>query len=236
MDILKGSRRRLSQSARTRGKKTRRSTRGKKLLLGFLLFQLGGICHAQRISVGVEAGVPATESFDTGFIYRGSFDPTTTRYVVGPAVGVSLRSRLAAEINALFQPFSFRQSNIIGTPSSWKTTGNLWQFPLLLKYHLLEGPIAPYITAGPSLQLATNITESFITVIDPTPVVSHPQPDRRVIAGFTAGGGLGFSLGRLRISPELRYTRWAAENFNFTQTNHVGTTLNQVQLLVAFMF
>jgi|SRR5579859_6339449 len=230
-----GVRRRLSQSARTRGKKTRRSMRGMKLSLGFLFLHLG-LCHAQRISVGAEAGVPVTESFDTGFIYRGSFDPTTVRYVVGPAVGVSLGHRFAAEVSALYQPFSFRQSNIMGTPSSWKTAGNFWQFPLLLKYRLLEGPIAPYITAGPSLQLATNITQSFITIIDPTPVVSHPQPDRRVIAGFTAGAGLGFSLGHLRISPEVRYTRWAAENFNFTQTNHVGTNLNQVQILVAFMF
>jgi hypothetical protein len=207
-----------------------------KLALWLVSFQLAGLCHAQRISFGVEVGVHATGSFDTGFIYRGSFDPTTTRYVVGPAVGLMFGNRFAAEFNALYQPFSFRQSNIIGTPSSWKTTGNLWQFPLLLKYRILEGPIAPYITAGPSLQLATNITQSFITIIDPTPVVSHPQPDRRGIAGFTAGGGLGFSLGRLRISPELRYTRWAAENFDFTQTNHVGTSLNQVQILVAFMF
>jgi hypothetical protein len=195
-----------------------------------------GLCHAQRISLGVEAGVPVTASFDTGFIYRGSFDPTTARYVLGPAFGVSLGNRFAAEVTALYQPFSFRQSTIIETPASWKTTGSLWQFPLLLKYRILQGPIAPYITAGPSLQLVTNITESFITIIDPTPVVSHPQPDRRVIAGFTAGGGLGFSLGRLLISPEVRYTRWAAESFNFTQTNHVGTNLNQVQILVAFMF
>ncbi len=236
MDILKGSRRRLSQSARTRGKKTRRSTRGRKLLLGFLLLQLAGLCHAQRISVGIDAGVPATESFDTGFILRGSFVPTTTRYVVGPAFGVSLGSRFAADVSALFQPFSFRQSNAIGIISSSKTTGNLWQFPLLLRYRLLEGPIAPYITAGPSFQLVTNITESSITILTPATVVSHPPPDRRVIAGFAAGAGLGFSLGPLRISPEVRYTRWAAENFNFTESNHIGTNLNQVQLLVVFMF
>ena len=45
-----------------------------------------------------------------------------------------------------------------------------------------------------------------------------------------------FSIGRLRISPELRYTRWGVENFDFTQTNHVGTKLNQFQVLVAVMF
>jgi hypothetical protein len=182
------------------------------------------------------SGVPATESFDTGFILRGSFVPTTARYVVGPALGVSLGSRFAAELSALYQPFSFRQSNVIGVISSSKTTGSLWQFPLLLKYRILEGPIAPYIAVGPSFQLVTNITENSITILAPATVVSHPQPDRRLIAGFATGAGFGFSLGRLRISPEVRYTRWAAENFNFTESNHVGTNLNQVQLLVAFLF
>jgi hypothetical protein len=149
---------------------------------------------------------------------------------------VRLGSRFAAEFNALYQPFSFRQSNIIGTPSSSKTTGNLWQFPVLLSYRILEGPIEPFIDVGPSVQLVTNITESSITIIDPTPAISHPQPERRAVAGFAVGGGLRFSLGRLHISPEIRYTRWTAENFDFTQSNHVGTNLNQVQVLVALMF
>jgi hypothetical protein len=230
-----GVRRRLSQFARTRGKKPRRCMRCTRLALWLLSFQLAGLCHAQRISFGVEVGVPATGSFDTGFIYRGSFDPTTTRYVVGPAFEVRLGGRFAAEFNALYQPFSFRQSNMIITPSSSKTTGSLWQFPVLLRYRILEGPIHPYVTAGPSVQIATNITETN-TIINSMPVVSHPPPERRAIAGVAAGAGLGFSLGRLHISPEIRYTRWATENFDFTESNHVGTKLNQVQILVAVMF
>ncbi len=109
------------------------------------------------------------------------------------------------------------------------------QFPVLLRYRILEGPIHPYITAGPSVQMATNITETD-TIINSMPVVSHPPPERRAVAGVAAGAGLGFSFGRLHISPEIRYTRWAAENFDFTQSNHVGTKLNQVQILVAVMF
>src|SRR5204863_5517183 len=130
-----------------------------KIALAFLMCHLAGLAeiHARPVSLGVEAGVPVTESFDTGFIYRGAFVPTTTRYVVGPAFEVRLGSHFAAEFNALYQPFSFRQSNLIGTPSSSKSTGNLWQFPLLLRYRILESPIEPYITAGPSVQIATNI-------------------------------------------------------------------------------
>jgi hypothetical protein len=238
MALSKRSRRHLSQSAQACGQKPLRSTKCLKLALAFLICQLAGLgeLHAQRISLGVEAGVPVTESFDKGFIYRGAFDPTTTRYTVGPPIEVRLGSRFAVAFDALYQPFSFRQSNIIGTPSSWKTTGALWQFPVLLRYHILEGPIQPFIAAGPSFQVVTNITQSYMTVIDQTATISHPQPEQRAIAGFAAGGGLGFSIWRLHISPELRYTRWAAENFDFTQTNHVGTKLNQIQLLVAVMF
>jgi hypothetical protein len=208
-----------------------------KLALTFLIGQFAGLgeLHAQRFSLGVEAGVPVTDSFDTGFIYRGSFVPSTTRYAVGPAFGVRLGGRFAAEFNALYQPFSFRQSNMIITPSSSKTTGNLWQFPLLLRCRILEGPIHPYVTAGPSVQIATNITETN-TIINSMPIVNHPPPERRAVAGVAAGAGLEFSLGRLHISPEIRYTRWAAENFDFSESNHVGTKLNQVQILVAVMF
>ena len=198
-----------------------------KIAFAFLMCHLAGLgeIHAQPVSLGIEAGVPVTESFDTGFIYRGAFRLSRC----------ALEAVFAAEFSALYQPFSFRQSNVIGTPSSSKITGNLWQFPVLLKWRILEGPIEPYITAGPSVQIAANITETSI-IINAPPVVSHPSPERRAVAGVAAGAGLGFSLGRLHISPEIRYTRWAAEKFDFTQSNHVGTNLNQVQILVAVMF
>ena len=48
----KGVRRRLSQFARTRGKKPRRCMRCTRLALWLLSFQLAGLCHAQRISFG----------------------------------------------------------------------------------------------------------------------------------------------------------------------------------------
>jgi hypothetical protein len=195
-----------------------------------------GELYAQRISIGAEAGVPLTESFDTGFIYRGTFVPATSRYTVGPALELRLNGRFSAEFSALYQPFSFQESGIIGVPSSRKTTGGLWQFPVLLRYSFFEGPIRPFVAVGPSFQAAAKITASDMTVVDPTPVISHPEPTRRAIAGVAAGGGLQFSIGRLRISPELRYTRWGVENFDFTQTNHVGTKLNQFQVLVAVMF
>src|SRR5438093_12751582 len=114
-----------------------------KIAFAFLMCHLAGLgeIHAQPVSLGVEAGVPVTESFDTGFIYRGAFR----------------LSRCALE--AVSRPSSVRstsrsrfwQSNVIGTPSSLNITGNLWQFPVLLKCRILEGPIEPYITAGPSV-------------------------------------------------------------------------------------
>ena len=195
----------------------------------------GGL-YAQRVSVGVEAGVPVTESFDTGFIYRGGFLPATERYTIGPVLDLRLAGPFSIRFNALYQPYSFRLSSSIGTPSSSKTTGSLWQFPVLLKYQFFEGgAIQPFIAAGPSVQVATNGTTTTIFA-DGSTRLDHSGPERQAIVGLMAGGGFIFAFSRVHISPEVRYTRWGQENFDFTQTDHVGTKLNQVQVLVAVTF
>ena len=85
MDFSKRCGRHSSQSAQACGKTPLQSTGFMKFALASLICHLGGLgeIHAQPVSLGVEAGVPVTGSFDTGFIYRGAFAPATTRYAVG---------------------------------------------------------------------------------------------------------------------------------------------------------
>jgi hypothetical protein len=51
--------------------------------------------------------------------------------------------------------------------------------------------------------------------------------------GFTVGGGVEFKAFRLRISPELRYTRWGGDSnvLGFAKSDQ-----NQAQLLVGLTF
>ncbi|MFN7995841.1 MAG: hypothetical protein U0Q18_19675 [Bryobacteraceae bacterium] len=194
------------------------------------------LLQAQRITIGIEAGAPITRTFDTGFIYKGTFLPATDHYTVGPALDLHLVGSFHLFMNALYQPYSFQQSYYLGTPADSKTTGSLWQVPVLLRYRILRGPLHPFVSLGPSFQLAANITQRYQSLLDSAPSITHPSPSRRVVAGVAAGAGVELSIRRLHLLPEIRYTRWGAENYDFSQTSHVGTNLNQLQLLVGLAF
>jgi hypothetical protein len=50
-------------------------------------------------------------------------------------------------------------------------------------------------------------------------------------SGFVVGGGFEFGAGSLRLSPELRYTRWFRENFR-TPTRIFQSNLNEMDFLL----
>ena len=66
----------------------------------------------------------------------------------------------------------------------------------MLKYSLpFAGRLRPFLAAGPSFRSQEN--------------ASATEPSR---LGVSAGAGAAFHLGRIRIAPTLRYTRWARES------------------------
>ena len=56
--------------------------------------------------------------------------------------------------------------------------------------------------------------------------------------GVTAGGGLRFRVGFLRVSPEIRYTRWSGSSFQEAGSfgSFVQSKQNQLDLLVGLTF
>ena len=208
-----------------------------RFFLGLLLAACGTI-GAQRISVGVTGGIPVTNTFDIGFIHAGSFDPKTVRYTVGPAAEFHLHGPLRLEVNALYQPFSFNLDTEFIVPSYSHTSGSLWQFPALVELSLPLRRWHPFVETGPSFQVATGITRSTRQIVQTVPFADHPDPTRRAVAGIVAGGGFDFRLRHLTISPQVRYTYWIAENFDFTESSssHAGSHLNQVQVLLSLRF
>jgi hypothetical protein len=193
--------------------------------------------YAQAVTVGVIAAVPVTDTFDTGFIYRGTFTPKTIRYQVGPAIDFRLPGSFRIEINALYQPFSFTESTFIAPGFQGREPGNLWQFPAVVKFRIPTRLLKPFIEAGPSVQIATNISETgiYYSYIPPRTLVTHPDPTNRAVAGIVLGGGIDFRLGHFLISPQARYTRWISGNFDFSQepSSYVGSHLNQIQVLLS---
>ena len=198
--------------------------------VAFALILIGHAVYAQAVTVGVIAAAPLTDTFDTGFLHEGNFDPKTVRYQVGPAIDMRLPRSFRVEVDALYQPFSFNESNFGGTPSQSHISGNLWQFPVLLKYRVPTPLAKPFVEAGPSVQIADHLTETSTTAIQPTPVVSHPNSPGAV-AGIAFGGGIDLRLGHFFISPQVRYTRWISKNFDFGPG--VGSHLNAIQVLLS---
>jgi hypothetical protein len=190
---------------------------------------------AQNLGFGVKAGVPAMDPFilspPSTPINNYSF--TTKRYTVGPTFELGLPYHLAFEADALYKrlhyvsnPFGF--NTFLAT-----TTANSWEFPLLLKGHLLHGTIRPYANLGVSFRHIGGETSfsngSFQATQDPLELI-HPWS-----TGFVGGGGADFKWGWLRFSPEVRYTRWSNASFN-SSNGVLGSNRNAVEVLVGVIY
>jgi hypothetical protein len=185
-----------------------------KPLLALILFF--SLCTfrlpAQPFSFGIRAGTP----LDEAFVNEGGknlFSHDTQRLVIGPTVELRLPFHLGLEADALY-----RRYNIGGDV-------NHWEFPILVKYRFSGAPlIHPYVAAGPS----------FNHVSDPGMFLDRPNAST---AGFTMGAGIEVRALILRLSPELRYTRWRDKNIDLGPSNSgLSSNLNQVEFLVGFTF
>lgn len=221
---------------------------------------------AQLLRVGVAGGLPLTDVFNARtdpnqpvFQYLASpFQSATQRtvpYIVGPAVEVRLTSRFGIEVDALYSRGTYNYTEIFTRSPSLgsalqetKHAANLWDFPVLLKYRTSVRPgLRPFVGAGISVQYATDgVVESLFGTAGPVgrPFYFSGQRDGSTSGststGATAVGGLEFGFGRMRISPQVRYTRWFNETIKAGGVILPGRVLdsqqNQVHLLVGVTF
>ena len=110
-----------------------------------------------------------------------------------------------------------------------------WEFPLLLKKKF-GGPdvvavsVKPFVDVGASFRRLGDIGNigGFITG-------NNDEVDKSA-TGFVVGGGVEIRLLFIRLSPELRFTRWGTDNFRAGVANILQTNRNQGQLLVGIHF
>jgi outer membrane protein W len=168
------------------------------------------------------APVLSAQTFSFGVKGGGLFtDPAerldeSRRYVLGPSIEVGFSPRLAVEVNALYTRFGSSAFN----SGVRLIRGNLWEFPVLGKYHFSdrESAIRPYASSGFAFR---NIWLDG----DRSDRVNSTEP----AIGAVFGGGIAFKAGPFSVAPEIRYTRWGG--FNFPATN-----ANQVQALLGVTF
>jgi hypothetical protein len=159
----------------------------KQTFLCLLVF--AGAAAAQPFGAGVKLGTTLTDAISS----LPSFPiPNSNHFIVGPYVEVRLPFGLSVEADALYMQDLYDSLN--------SGSGSTWQFPVLLKYKFLKGPIRPYVEGGPAFSHIADIAEI-------------PSLNHRSNFGIVLGGGVEVKLFKLRVSPEVRYNGYALTNF-----------------------
>jgi hypothetical protein len=175
---------------------------------------------SQPFSLGVKAGVPLTDFLETVQSPRFGFNSNTKRYIVGPTAELRLPFGLGIEVDALYRRLNYEGSgNLVDVFSDRRTTGNAWEFPLLLKYRFPSRIVRPYVDAGVAFDTLTGLKQTVTNTIFPsrtTTTTSSGNPvelKNSTTAGFVIGAGIDVHV-VLHISPEIRYTRWGSQHFS----------------------
>lgn len=174
----------------------------------FVLLLTSSICFGQSISIGGIGGGMLTNDLNNQWV-----DRVSSRYAIGPQLDIGLPLGFGVEVDALYRHESYQPS--FGVSEQYERTS--WEFPFLLKKTLLPFPVVkPFVEGG----YAPRTMESM-----GYPGVSH---------GLVIGGGVEFRIGRMRLSPAIRYTHWdnAPAVLVFADGPTINLTQNQVNALV----
>ncbi len=173
---------------------------------------------AQQLSFGLKGGYSLTDSenktssvllSEAGPI--GSYDSSHRTYLVGGTVEVSLPFGLSLEGDFLYHPFNSRLTYTgLGGVGTFVqvSNSNVFEIPVMAKLRLGRGLARPFVTGGPDFRINQISLSS---------------------AGVTVGGGLEFKAAFVKISPEVRYTRWRG-------SAPLGVNPNQAAVLLGITF
>ncbi|MGA2326284.1 MAG: hypothetical protein ABSH05_08340 [Bryobacteraceae bacterium] len=171
----------------------------------------------QKLSFGLKAGHPFEDVFKSGVTVGSVLSPASGRYTIGPTLELHLPHGTSVELDVLYRP-----AKCAGSSSSLlsKITASEWRIPLLLKYRLRSGLVAPYVAAGPALRRFTGVQNA----------------EGSSSSGVAAAAGLEGKLTIIRLSGELRYMRWGSATFNSLVSGLARLNRNQVEALVGITF
>jgi Outer membrane protein beta-barrel domain len=175
-------------------------------------------------SVGIKGGVPLTDvlsnrTFTSVDVVTHTFSDSKN-YAIGPMVELNLPFGFSVEADALYRPISLTtETTVVPRPlTRISDTIHSAEFPILGKYRFLHTPIVkPYVEAGPIFRYVA-ARASYLSN-----------------AGFAIGGGIELKLLLIKLSPEIRFSRWgsdAATSF----VNAPPSNLNQAEFLIGLSF
>ena len=166
------------------------------------------VCSGQSVSIGGIGGGMLTNDLNDQWVSSVSM-----RYVIGPELNIGLPLGFGIEADALYRHESFRT---LFVPE--QSPRNSWEFPLLLKYRLPFPLVKPFLEAGYAPRVINGSIGEYASA-------SH---------GIVIGGGVQFGIGRLHLSPVVRFTHWNNGGVVLVIPNGptIQSTQNQVDILV----
>jgi uncharacterized membrane protein len=136
-------------------------------------------------------------------------------FVGGLAVSVALPRHFSFLVEGIDRPL--RSSVVILFPNSdrfnYADHRATWEFPMLGQYRWRIGRAKPFVEMGPSFRLLQDVYGA------------APY-------GVAAGAGLETAVGRLKVTPGVRFTRWAQQSPALPTDPRRG----EVALLTGFSF
>ena len=201
-----------------------------------------GTAFSQHLSVGLKGGVPMTDFLNSVSSGTSVFSSKTQRYIVGPTVELRLPAGFGVELDALYRHFSYNSTaSLVDVFTNNRTTGNAWEFPLLLKYRFPGPLVRPFVDAGVAFDTLSGLKQTVTRTIFPsrttnTTTTSDPSElNKKSTVGFVMGVGLDIHALVIHLSPEIRYTRWGTEHFKLPNGSFLSNQ-NQAEFLVGIKF
>ena len=184
-----------------------------------------------------------TDFLSTAQTGNFNYASNTNRYIIGPTAELHLPFGLGVEFDVLYRHFSYSGSGIIpgtgGIFQTTSTTSNAWEFPLLVKYRLPGKIIHPYVDGGVAWDTLSGVSQAVTkTVANVTTKNSTGNPvelGNTTTRGFVLGAGISVKALLIRVSPEIRYTRWGAQHF-LDPNGGLSSNQNQAEFLVGITF
>ena len=220
----------------------------------FIAFVSGWSGFSQDFQIGLKAGVPITQYFETnssGGLHGGATSSAATRrYTIGASSEARVTKSFGFEMDVMYHRMGYvaivhfmDSAQGAYRDSAVDVKGNSWDFPLLAKYRLGRA-MRPYVAGGglvryvgPVRGRGSQTDGSLVTRLSSTVPIDTSEPSelrKRVYPGLTAAAGVEFRAGRFSVLPEFRYTRWTA-NLS-AQGGLLRFPSNQAEFLAGFLW
>jgi hypothetical protein len=228
--------------------------RVRSAFLALCVFVFATPVSGQGLHLGLKAGVPFTQYFETGTLGDrnggANYSAATRRYTFGFSGEWRLTSAFGFEVDAMYHRMGY--VGIVSTfyqfsgdlrNSAIDVKGNSFDFPVMAKFRFGR-VVRPYLAGGGVLRHVGPVRgrgegtiKSLITGTSSTSPIDTTEPSelrKRFYPGFTVAGGIEIGGGRIRVLPEFRYTRWTA---NISGPNGLlRFAPNQAEFLVGLLF